>query len=323
MIKIVAFYPFQNLLRVTQEFYEDKALVKIKSLALEREFDIAYEDVAEISDSFGANNSQNNFGFWLLPPSALILGLFDLVISVHPVLLHSAQLLYICGLFLYITGFIKSWRIFIADKNGIVLTTLKQTNKNRDVIPEIIEMIRTRSKDIQELSVTSPFPKKPALFEHIEFNISNLVKTTDRFYEAEIIGYQKSVFEENVYKIGYDQLSGKVFRGKVGLEIWGWSLTIVTLLTSTIAGFYFGFGVSLGRDLLIIILDLMLTLIALFLISLPLNLIKRDAIGLYSKNGNIAYFTYATGKNKDNIEKIIRFIQARITTEKNNGILED
>ena len=58
MIKISSLYPFSNFLRVTQEFHDDKANVKMKSLTLEREFDFSYGEINEISYENQANGNQ-------------------------------------------------------------------------------------------------------------------------------------------------------------------------------------------------------------------------------------------------------------------------
>ena len=48
MIKTTSFYPFMNFLSITQEFYEEKAVVRIKSIKHEREYEFAYKDIEEI-----------------------------------------------------------------------------------------------------------------------------------------------------------------------------------------------------------------------------------------------------------------------------------
>jgi len=53
MIKITSFYPFQNFMRITQDFYEDKAVVEIKSLTLEHEYEFEYKDVFRIAALYG------------------------------------------------------------------------------------------------------------------------------------------------------------------------------------------------------------------------------------------------------------------------------
>ena len=136
MIKTTSFYPFMNFLSITQEFYEEKAVVRIKSIKHEREYEFAYKDIEELSESLSPNNSQGNFGFWMIVSAAFSLGVFNFFISRYPFLLHIVQVIFICGLLLLATSFKKTWRIFFSDNNGNVLTAIKQTTKNRDLIPQ-------------------------------------------------------------------------------------------------------------------------------------------------------------------------------------------
>src|SRR5688572_11377162 len=109
MIKITSFYPFRNLLRVTQEFREDKVIVSMKSLTFENDFDFEYKEVGEISDAFYANGNQMDFSYGLLAITAFTLPLFYDFIYAHPMLLRIEQALIVTGVLLYITGFKKSW----------------------------------------------------------------------------------------------------------------------------------------------------------------------------------------------------------------------
>jgi hypothetical protein len=319
MIKLSSSYPFSGFLRVAQEFHEEKAIVKMKSLTFEREFEFEYKDVGEISDVFYASNDQMDFAFWLLVLNALTLGLFHDFISANSILLRIEQILYVCGLVLYFTGFKKTWRIHISDRNDNVLTYIKQTSQNRDLIPLVVEIIKNKAGNVQEITTANPFPEEKPAFEHVDYDARYLIKTTDRFYENEILGFQKSIFQESVYSIKYDRLSGKIYRGKSSGDFWGLILTLVTLLISIIAGLFFGFRMLVSIGILYVIFGL----IGLFLLSLPFNFIKREVIGLYDKNGKIAYWTYINKSNKKKVEEIVEFIQSRISPATNNQLLKE
>lgn len=327
MIKISSFYPFASLLKVTQEFYDEKALVKMKSLTYEREFEFEYKDVGEISDRFFINSSQNNFGFWLLfsimLEFSLLVSVFYNFAATHLVLLRIGQILYVCGLILYITSFKKSWHIYISDRNDNILTYMKLTPHNQDRITQVINAIKNKSENVQEFSAASPFPEEKAAFEHTYYNPSEMETTIDRFYENEIIGFEKSIFSERIYDIQYSRLSGKIYRGKLGNDIWGTVLNVVTLLVSIIIGFFLGFGITLGIPISMNLAYAVLGLYALVLISLPIKFIKREVIGLYDKNGNILYWTYLNRANKDKVEEIIKFIQSRIPPVTNDRLLKE
>lgn len=315
MIKISSFYPFQSLLRITQEFHEDKAVVKMKSLTFEREFEFEYKDVGEISDAFSTDNNQMSFGFWLLGFTMFTLVLFRGFVDTNPILLRMGQILYVCGLFLFVTSFKKSWQIYVSDKNDNLLTYIKQTHQNRELIPQVMGIIKNKLENIQEITTANPFPEEKSAFEHVEYDIPNLRKTTDRFYENEIIGLQKSMFWESVYNIKYSQLSKKIYRGKSGSDILGFSLLIAGSIISIVVGFIHGFGVNLGITPSRNLGYFVFTLLVLSLISWPLGFIKRERIGLYAKNGSVGYWTYINQNNKDNVEKVIEFVLSKVPAE--------
>jgi hypothetical protein len=307
MIKITSFFPFSNLLRVTQEFYEDKAVVKMKSLTFEREFEFKYSELGEISDAYYISESQNHFGFWLFGFTAFAFSIANNLIQANLILLRTAQTLYICGFLLYATSFIKSWYIIFSGKNDNFLTRIKQTRGNQDLILKVIETIKNKSENIQEYSSTNPFPEEHK-FEHISYDDLNTKKTIERFYENEIVGFQKYLGGENVYSIKYSLLSGKVYRGKEGSDIWGFVLTAFVFLISIISGLIFGFDVYPSISLIYIIISL----IVILLISFILKFIKRETIGLYDMNDNVKYWTWVTKSNKEKLEDIIEYVQSRI-----------
>ena len=135
MIKITSFYPFQNLLRVTQEFYEDKAVVKGKSLSYEHEYEFEYKDVEKISDSFSANMDQIGFSMSLLTLTFIGLSVFDSQVLAHPIWLRIGQVVYILGLALVLLGFKKTRYIYLIDKQDKVRTTISQNSQTNKVIP--------------------------------------------------------------------------------------------------------------------------------------------------------------------------------------------
>jgi len=313
MIKITSFYPFSNLLRVTQEFYEDKAIIEMKSLTYDREFEFNYSELGEISDAYYVSDSQSQFGFWLLAFTSLYL-IFLHFIYPNLFLIRIGQILYILAILLYITSFFKSCYIIFSDKNDNFLTRIKQTRHNHDLIVKVIETIKNNSEDLQETSSTSPFPDVKPSFEHIAYNNLNTKKTIDRFYENKILGFQKSIVGENVYSIKYSQLSGKVYRGKIGnKDDQGCVLSIGVFLGSFFSGLVFGFSVF--PKMAIIYFAFVFGLLAIFSVSFILKFMKQEIVGLYDLNGDIEYWTRTNRSNKEKFEEIIKYVQSRIPGE--------
>lgn len=315
MITIKSFLPFRNMLRATHEFHDEKAIVKIKSITLEREYGFDYKDVMEISDAFHMDSDKASFGFWLLVFSAFILAAFSSRLHSIPLLLHIMQITFACGLFFYITSFKKSWRIFISDGKSNTLSYIVQNRKNQEFIPQIIEMIKDKSKGLIEISATNPFPEEQPEFEYTENNYSNIARITHKYYESEMIGFHKSPFEESIYRVSYNHLSGKIRRGKETVTVWGWPFTFAVLMISIVGAIYFGFDIKINASILKYSLYLVYVLVAIELVLLPISLIKREVVGFYDKNEKVAIWFLINKKNKENVEKIIEFVQLKTSSE--------
>jgi len=322
MVKLSSFFPFSSFLRITQEFHEKKAFVKMKSLTYEREFEFEYKDVGEISESLFAQHNQMTFGAALLALVAATLTVGNCLIYTYPVLLRIGQVLYGCGVLLWITGFRKSWHVQIADKNDTILTYIEENRQNRGLVRQAIETIKSNSENAKEVSAANPFPEEKPAFEHIYYEPAELRKTIDRFYENEIIGFQQGIGAQSVYLIKYSQLNGNIYRGKSGSDLLGPTLTTVILVMSIVVGFVAGFSPAF-QDLSLDLGYFVIVLFALGFIAWLLGFIKREMIGLYGKNGNVTYWTYVNSSNKEKVEEIIRFIQSRVTPVTNHELLKE
>ncbi len=311
MIKITSFYPFQNFMRITQDFYEDKAVVKIKSLMLEHEYEFEYKDVGEISDTLHTDDYQRNFSYTLLLFTSFTLMIFRIYIYPNPIFLWIEQILYSSGIFLFAISFIKNRRINIIDKKNNYLAYIKQTRKNRALIPQVLEMVKNKANNIQEVTTANPFPDEKPAFEHAEYDIAKLKKTTDKYYEDKIVGLQDGIFEESAYVVMYSGLSRKIYRGKAGNKDWFSYLAVAVFLGLITIGFSYAFKVNIGINLSL----LFRIFFALAIVSWLLSFIKREVIGLYDVNGSVAWWAYINRNNKAKIEKIVEFIQSKIPAE--------
>jgi hypothetical protein len=312
MIKLTSFYPFSSLLRITHEFHDDKVVVKTKSLTFEHEFEFDYNKVNEISDSYHAPRGQIGFSYFLLFFISLALSFFNSAIYANPVLLRGVQIIFICGVLLFITSFIKGWYIILSDKDGDVLTTIKQTRRNCDLILKVTEIIKGKSENMQEISTADPFPEIKPAFEYAYLDISDLERTTDKFYEKEIIGFEKNWFSEKAYTIKYSALSGKIFKGKIGNSFWCLVSSILALVIFVMGGFLLGFRIHYHSSF---IQYTFYIFGIIFLVSWLIQFVKRETIGFYNKNENVEYWAFVKQADKDKFEKIIEYVQSRIPAE--------
>jgi len=310
MIKITSFYPFQNLLRVTQEFYEDKIVVNVKSLTFDNSKEINYKDVREISDGFTAQ--KGNFGFILIAITGFSLSIFHNWLYGNPFWFRVAQIIFVIGIALYISRYVKSWYIYLSDKNGNILTTIHQTHKNRNLVEQAIDTIRLKSESADEISSANPFPSVLPVFEYVYTDISNLKKTVDKFYDTELIGFEKGIYGEYAYKIRYNELNGDVYRARTNIEIWCVILEWCYMAIVIAFGIFYGFHLPIEFRT---ILNISYVAAAIFAISWLLRFVKREVFALYGRNGEIKYWAYINKSDKEKIKRIIEFIKSKIPEE--------
>ncbi len=311
VIKITSFYPLQNLLRVTQEFYEERAVVKVKSLTYEREFEIDYMTLGEISDKYHVNENQIGFGFSLLAIITFILIFFYNNIHENLILLRITQMLYAGGVVIFALGFIKGWQINLSDKKGNILTSIKQTNKNAGLISQALELITNKNGEVREITAADPFPDQPHVFEHVEYDMGDFSKTINRFYEDRLITFYQTLLKEVVYTVPYSQLSGKVFRGKVSAIPWFSYFCNFLYVGIIIIGLDLVFNIGIGIN----IFTFYKVGLIVFFIFFLLRYVKHEIVGFYDHDENIVFASIVNGKNKVDLERIIHFIGMKTASQ--------
>jgi hypothetical protein len=316
MIKITSFYPFSNLLTVSQIFSEDHATVTIRSLTSERNFEFAYTEVAKIHHTSEASSNQISFGFVMMGfPLAFFLITFFL--SEENVLRSSSillliQFLYIIAFLILITGFVKQDFYYFKDNNNATITYIKSTKKNNDKVKDVVKFILNKSPSCQEVNVTSPFPEDRCVFEVIEFDPAYYFsKSITRFYSEKLIVFHKSLIHKIVVLANYNEFNGEVFRGKESNESWDIAYYLLLILALTVSG-----AIVFPNLIPAKIIAYTLIFIGLLsVVSLLMKYSKREIVGLYDKNGKILYWTWVNKANRDRIEEIMEFVKSKIPAE--------
>jgi hypothetical protein len=311
MIKIMSFYPLRNLGKVTQEFYDDKAVITSKSLNYEGQSEFSYSDVGEINYNFHSHTEERLFGFFTIFLSSLISSLFWEWLYNHTFWLKVVQIAFLGGTVIYIVSYIKHWYVRIINKNGVFLTGFWENRRNKNLILDAIEKIKAKSVDVEETSSADPFPTSSPVFEHSYFTFSSIENTDDKFYDEKIIGLQKGIYREQSYKIKYDDLSGKIHRGKESDGFQWTAFEWCFLILLTISTLRLSFGVQFGESRLYVIYALGIIVAASWLLAF----IKREVFGFYNKTGQIEYWAYVNRRDKEKVEKIIEFVKSRIPAE--------
>jgi hypothetical protein len=237
MIKLTSFYPFPSWLRVTQEFGNDKIIVKQKSLTAEVEFDVKYDQISSINYIARSNASHTT-------AALMIVGALSAAISVYfyeplhnsPILLIVMQVLFPLIILFALLGFRKSMYCYLADKTGGALMTIKMDYGNITNINSAIEFIKQKNLNVEELDTDEPFPDSKATYELIEYNFPDFVsKSTIRFYETELIDYESSLVEESIRKVKYESIH-QIIHAKKGNDSWGIISSYFFVLTFVISG---------------------------------------------------------------------------------------
>jgi hypothetical protein len=311
MIKIPSFYPLSNFLRVTHEFHEDKATVTMKSLTYEHAFEFIYTDVVEISYEKHASGIQQFLGIGLSAVAVLILAFFSTGFFTDPVLLLGTQTFFIFSILLFSTGLIKNRKYcFCGEKEEI--TSIKMSFWNDKAIKSAVEMVKKKSKHVKEIDPENPFPKEKPRFELVEYDISDYwSKNTDKFFEEELIGHYKNAVTESVYRVKYNQLNGKIYHGKAGNDNWSNVFWITLFVDSVFTGFYLIFDTLPKGTYQYFSVISIVVLVSSFL----LKYVKKEMLGLYDKNNRIVFWTWITKSNREKVNKIIEFVQSKITAE--------
>lgn len=310
MIKLSYFYLFSNFLSIAQEFGEDHARVKMKSLVSEREYEFKYEDIVKISFENHANSRQMSFGFGLLAILMLILAFSPNAIISESLPLMIIRFLFVLSTILFLSGFIKNRYYYLLDANNHVLALIRVTSSNYDLIVKVVELVRTKSGVLKENTFDEPFPSSRPVFELVSYDIPNyLNKSITRFYEDEFIEFNSSIYGENVSNYRYDQLSGNVYRGKQGNDAWDSIFWLVLVISGIIIGSFSAFNIPSRAALLITAAVLAILLVVSFL----LRYAKQEILGLYDKGNQIVFWTWINRANREKVESIIKYVQTRIS----------
>jgi hypothetical protein len=314
MIKITSFYPFSNLMRVTQEFYEDKVDVKTKSLVSERNFSFSYTEVAEISCAKYRLSNQWMWGFGLIGLAFWILLMLDLL-SFNQSVYTTAKVIYILGLIIYLISFAKKKIYYFSDKNDNVITSIIWSNKNKEKISQVVELTKNKSEHVSILTIDNPFPKKEPIYELVNYDVPNYFnKSVARYYEDEIIEVNTALNGDNVLRIKYLELRKNFRRGKSGNEEWLSVFWEIMAFAGVFAGLHIFLDLFSNKVFLFFVYILGVTAV----ITIILRFVKQEMVGFANINGNGGYWTWVSKSNKDKIEKIIEFIQSKIPAEGND-----
>lgn len=319
MIKLTSFYPLSSWTRITQEFHEDKIIVRNKSLTAEVEFAIDYNQIADIRFTSQASGDLTFTGFVIIGLLSIFSVFFQKALYGNLVLLIIVQLLLPIAAFSYFMGFIiKRLYCQILDHQGNFLTGIKMDRTNADDVYAAIELIKQKSnRVIEELDISEPFPETESIQELIEYDVPDFIsKSTIRLYETELIDYEKSLVTETVKKVEYSDVH-QFAHGKLGNNQWG---TISLHLLMIASGFaasqdIYAFPQALNQIIRQSTVPLFLT----FSLPMLLMFVKEDVIYLLNDKGHTLNYVKFNKSNKKKVKQILEFINSNSPVKENES----
>jgi len=316
MIKISSFSPKDSFSRRTWEFYDEYLTAKIKSLTSEYEIEVRYETIKAIQNQKSVDTSWLWVTFFIigiLGTLKLNFNYFDIAI---PAITVIEKVVMIFALAFALPSFRKD-EVFVfldSDRNTLakILISVKVDEKNKRALLEAIQLIKQRTEITSEVYLNDPLPGISPVFEFTELNVPDFVnRSTVRFYEDKLIDVEKSLVEEVMTVIKYDELTGKTKIARMGNNSWDtvgcYWLIFVSITTMLI--FVFFPQHILGNLLFTrMVLGGFLLLIPLFL----LKYIKSEILIFYDREDEGVFLTRVNSANHEKLKQVIEFIQGKI-----------
>jgi hypothetical protein len=315
MLKISLFFPLDNLARWSWEFYEDKMIVKTKSLTVDYENEIQYDIIKVIRSRKWADLEWLSTSFVVV----IIISVIKIVLNKFDIngpiidLLEKSGMLFALVIMLPSFGKHEHYSFLDAEKN--YLTTIKVNNKNRQSLLEAIKLIKRQTEITSETYVNSLLPETPPNFHLTEYDLPDyLNKAQIFFYEDRLISVEKNLVDELTLEIKYDELNGKVKVARLGNNSWNsvwchwlYFVCIVGILITV----FFPAQVQGHYELLYAFIGSLAPLFPLYL----LKFVKREMIIFQDKKDNGIFWMVRNSANREKLQQIVEFIQSKVTLE--------
>jgi len=321
MIQLTSFYPLSNFLRVTQEFGDEKIAIKNKSHATEYQFEISYEQISKIRYTLSSNSSQMILGIFIaaIACSILILSnIFNVRLLQSNVFVRLEQTAYIIGILVLILGAIKKEYCQLFDKNGNFITEIRINSKNEEDIDKAIDLVKSKVNAVDVTDPDDPFPNANYLFEYISRDIADYIsKSTTRFYETELVDYEKSLIDERVTRVKYEELGERIIRGKQRNSRWG-NIGILLIFLGGIL-FQFMYVFYFTKQIYEVEFPILRLISWIIMgsgfLAFFIGLIKEESIVFFNHKNQYIYSVQIARANKKKAELILEFIRSKISSQ--------
>jgi hypothetical protein len=316
MISINSFFPLDNFTRQVYEFFDEKVLIKTKSLTIETEHETKYEKIKVIQRKKYTDLRWFGITFFIITIIGVLHAILNWTCQSNPTIYFIEKLGAVLGLLLCIPVLHKIELCSFLDADRNYLANIRVNNHNRKLLEDAIKLIKQKSEIFSETNLADPLAGTPQIFEITQWDISDFLnKSVARFYEDRLVDSEKSLIEELVTEVKYCELSGKTQSIKVGNVCWsslGWFWLFLSSTTFFLidifspqqtngVAFYLFWGGTIPSILMFI-----------------LRYIKRETLLLKNKNNEVVWWARSNLTNRKKLEQIVEFIQNKTASNSEN-----
>jgi hypothetical protein len=311
MIAIRSF-SLNNFTRKIWEFYDDKIVIKTKSLTADYETEWDYQKIKEIRHTKLADLTWVWAGFLVLALfflARLFLDFLSIYFLDAPLVEKAIVIL---ALVLPIPSFRKHEIYSFLDADGYYLTSIQVHQKSKKLLLNAIHLIKQKTEISDETYLSDPLPSTSPIFEFQVFDLPDyFCKSTVRVYEDRLIDVESSIAEDVRTVVKFDKLSGKITNARVGNNNWDylWSFWFLSVIYGGAIAVVF-FPDYIYQNYVFF----RLYLVALFLL-VPLHFlkyIKSEILVFRDKKDFGVFWTRVNPKNQEILQEIVRFVQEKV-----------
>jgi hypothetical protein len=312
MIKISSLSILENFSQKTWGFYDDRLVVKVKSLTFDYEEEVGFEKIKIIR-----NRKQKDLGWiWVIFIGFAILALVDLILKylclINSTILIIEQVIGVLFLLLLIPAFRTREFYSLLDTDKKYIATVEVNKKRKNDMLAAIQLIKQKTEIISEAYLTNPLPSISPIFQITEFDLPDFLnKARVFFYEDKLIALEKSLVEEVVTVIRYAEFSGKTRTAKTGNRNWDtvWSYWLLFVcITSFSLDVFFPELISGKAIYFWLFMGALLLIIPLFL----LKYIKNEIMIFYDHKDNGIFWLEMNSSNREQINQIVALVQEKV-----------
>ncbi len=310
MIEFNSFDLLNYFLFKKYQFFEDKVIIKVKSLLTELDDEIIYENIKIISLIKYRNIRWFNAGIFILAILALVHTFAGFIYRALPYAEMVEKVIIVLGYMLIIPSFFQREIMFFLDENRDVLFSFVINKNNRPSVSKIIDLIKQKTKNIESLNYDGSAPTETPAYEIVQRDFPDIFKVSiTKFYDDKIVFSIKNLLQEFTGEIKYSELSKKIENIRSVDQTWGvlWSNGMFIILALEISKRLF-FPNFLGGYWLYFFIGFGSLLILMFL----LGYVKYDHLLFLNKNNHILLTIKQDASNWEKLDEIIEFVEGKI-----------